>query len=51
MTHLKHLLEYSEKIKHLPRSGWLRMNINNAETVGAHSLQMSLMALYLSTQS
>lgn len=51
MTHLKHLLEYSEKIKHLPRSGWLRMNINNAETVGAHSWQMTLMALYLSTQS
>ena len=49
MTHLKHLLEYSEKIKHLPRSGWFRMNINNAETVGAHSWQMALIALYIST--
>ncbi len=48
---MKHLLKYSEKIKHLPRSGWLRINIDNPETVGAHSWQMSLIALYLSTTS
>ena len=46
---MKQLLKYSERIKHLPRSGWLRVKINNPETVGAHSWQMSLIALYLST--
>ena len=48
---MKQLLKYSEKIKYLPRSGWLRTNIDNPETVGAHSWQMSLIALYLSTTS
>lgn len=48
---MKQLLKYSEKIKHLPRRGWLRTNIDNPETVGAHSWQMSLIALYLSTTS
>ena len=48
---MKQLLKYSEKIKHLPRSGWLRVKIDNPETVGSHSWQMSLIALYLSTTS
>ena len=48
---MKQLLKYSEKIKHLPRTGWLRENIDNPETVGAHSWQMTLLALYLSTTS
>ena len=48
---MKQLLKYSEKIKHLPRTGWLRENIDNPETVGEHSWQMTLMALYKTTTS
>ena len=45
---MRKLAEYSEKIKHLPRSGWLRKNVQEPESVAAHSWQMSLIALYLS---
>lgn len=45
---MKKLLEYSEKLKHLPRSGWLKKGIETPETVAAHSWQMALMALALS---
>ncbi len=45
---MKKLLFYSEKLKHLPRTGWLRHGISAPETVAAHSWQMALLALYLS---
>lgn len=44
---MKKLLTYSEKIKHLPRSGWVHKGISAPETVAAHSWQMALMALWL----
>lgn len=45
---MKRLLEYSLKLKHLERTGWIQKNIKNPETVASHSYQMALMALYLS---
>lgn len=45
---MKNLLEYSEKLKHLPRTGWVNEKIETPETVAAHSWQMALMALALS---
>lgn len=45
---MRELAKYSEQIKHLPRSGWLRKNVQEPESVAAHSWQMSLIALYLS---
>lgn len=45
---MKKILTYSEKLKHLSRTGWVRKGINNPETVASHSWQMALMALYLS---
>ncbi len=46
---MKKLLEYSEKLKHLPRTGWLKMGIDIPETVASHSWQMALMALNCSS--
>lgn len=45
---MRRLLFYTEKLKHLPRSGWLRKKINTPETVAAHSWQMAMMAMQLS---
>jgi len=45
---MKKLLKYTEKLKHLPRTGWLRYNIDKPETVAAHSWQMAMMAIKLS---
>ena len=45
---MKNLLEYTEKLKHLPRTGWLRHNISPVESVAAHSWQMAMMAMKLS---
>lgn len=45
---MKQLLFYTEKLKHLPRSGWLRKKIQTPETVAAHSWQMAMMAMQLS---
>lgn len=45
---MKKLLEYSEKLKHLSRTGWMKKGIKNPETVASHSWQMALMALALS---
>lgn len=45
---MKRLLAYTEQLKHLPRTGWLRAGISHPETVAAHSWQMAMMALYLS---
>ncbi len=45
---MKKILMYSEKLKHLFRTGWVREGINNPETVASHSWQMAIMALYLS---
>lgn len=42
---MKNLLKYTEKLKHLPRTGWLRHNITAPETVASHSWQMAMMAL------
>jgi len=47
---MKKLLHYTEILKHLPRTGWLRKNISHPESVAAHSWQMAMMALYLSEQ-
>lgn len=47
---MKDLLFYSEKLKHLPRTGWLRHGIPASETVASHSWQMALMAMYLSSR-
>lgn len=44
---MKNLLKYTEKLKHLPRTGWLRYNITQPETVASHSWQMAMMALKL----
>lgn len=45
---MKKLLKYTEKLKHLPRTGWLRYKISPVESVAAHSWQMAMMALKLS---
>ncbi|KAI3339073.1 hypothetical protein F4824DRAFT_458072 [Ustulina deusta] len=37
-----HLLEY---LKHLPRTGWLRM-LNHPESVGSHSFRVAIMSLF-----
>ena len=47
---MKKLLEYSEKLKHLPRTGWMKEGIQTPETVASHSWQMALMALALSNR-
>ena len=44
---MKNLLKYTSKLKHLPRTGWLKHNIDMPETVAAHSWQMAMMALKL----
>lgn len=41
-------MKYTEILKHLPRTGWLRHGIENPETVASHSWQMAIMALQLS---
>lgn len=45
---MKKLLTYTEQLKHLPRTGWLRVGVKTPETVAAHSWQMAMMVLYLS---
>lgn len=45
---MKKLLKYTEKIKHLPRTGWLHHGIETPESVASHSWQMALMAMQLS---
>ena len=45
---MKKLLQHTEILKHLPRTGWLRHKIENPETVAAHSWQMAMMAMQLS---
>ncbi len=47
---MKKLLPYSERLKHLPRTGWLVRGIAAPETVAAHSWQMALVALQLSVE-
>jgi len=44
---MKNLLKYTEKLKHLSRTGWLRYNIAQPETVASHSWQMAMLALKL----
>lgn len=44
---MKNLLKYTSKLKHLPRTGWLRHGIDAPETVASHSWQMAIMALKL----
>ena len=44
---MKNLLKYTAKLKHLPRTGWLRHGIDKPETVASHSWQMAMMALKL----
>lgn len=44
---MKNLLKFTEKLKHLPRTGWLRHGITAPESVAAHSWQMAMMALKL----
>lgn len=46
---MKNLLKYTSKLKHLPRTGWLRHQISFPETVASHSWQMAVMALKLSS--
>lgn len=45
---MRKLIKYTEKLKHLPRTGWLDYGINSPETVAAHSWQMAVMAMQLS---
>ena len=45
---MKKLLKYTERLKHLPRTGWLRQGIEIPETVASHSWQMAMMAMQLS---
>lgn len=45
---IKNILKYTEQLKHLKRTGWLRVGITEPETVASHSWQMALIALYLS---
>ena len=45
---MKKFLQYTSKLKHLPRTGWLRHNISFPESVAAHSWQMAMIALKLS---
>lgn len=49
-TKVKNLLRYSEVLKHLPRTGWLQKGIEQPESVAAHSWQMALLALFLSSE-
>ena len=44
---MKNLLKYTAKLKHLPRTGWLRHGIDNPESVASHSWQMAMLALKL----
>lgn len=48
---MKKILTYSEKLKHLSRTGWVREGIESPETVASHSWQMAIMALYLSEKA
>ena len=48
---MKNLLQYTEKLKQLPRTGWLRYGIENPETVASHSWQMAMMAIQISNQT
>lgn len=45
---MKELLQYSLKLKHLPRSGWVQKDIKTPESVASHSWNMALMALSVS---
>lgn len=45
---MRKLVQYTEILKHLPRTGWLRHNIDAPETIAAHSWQMAMMAMQLS---
>jgi len=45
--YVKNLLRYTSKLKHLPRTGWLKKGIDTPETVASHSWQMAMMALKL----
>ncbi len=45
---MKKLIQHTEILKHLPRTGWLHHHIENPETVAAHSWQMAMMAMQLS---
>ena len=45
---MKKLIQHTEILKHLPRTGWLRHQIENPEPVAAHSWQMAMMAMQLS---
>ena len=45
---MKKLIQHTEILKHLPRTGWLKSHIENPETVAAHSWQMAMMAMQLS---
>lgn len=44
---MRKLIKYTEKLKHLPRTGWLDYGINIPETVASHSWQMAIMAMQL----
>lgn len=48
---IKNYLSYTECLKHLYRTGWLHNGLKAPETVAAHSWQMAMLALYLSTKT
>jgi putative hydrolase of HD superfamily len=45
---MKELLNYSHKLKHLYRTGWVKVGVDIPETVASHSWNMALMAMNLS---
>ena len=47
---MKKLLNYSHKLKHLYRTGWVKVGVNNPETVASHSWNMALLTIKLSQQ-
>ncbi len=53
MTHpddIIRLLNHSERLEALPRTGWLFAGVTNPESVAAHSYNVSIVAMWLATQ-
>lgn len=47
---MKELIKYSHKLKHLNRTGWVKVGVTTPETVASHSWNMALMAMKLSQE-
>lgn len=49
-TSLLNLLDRSERLEALPRTGWLPCGVQHPESIAAHSYQVSLLALWLAEE-